>query len=321
MIINDTLFEHGLNSLFRSRLPTKVAVALSGGPDSMLLTWLLHKHKINHNAFDIYAITIDHKYRRESRREALRVHDYVKNWELKHIIKELDYDEGTDPTSLKNFEEVARTKRYEAFAEVCYQESIPAIFVGHHKDDQLETFIQRLQGNSTIFGLAGTRRISALPVAKDLPPQADNHPQLRVVRPFYNYDKQDIFDTCAVNDLQFVNDPTNLDINLTRRNYLRHMIGDILPEKAKPNSPYEIIDRPSLEQSHASCLEFATLFEEKAHNLSMYLQENNLIETYPSMGSMKIEFPRVCFDPETTVVTFARWQVRNIQNDHDEFSV
>ncbi|KAL6450034.1 hypothetical protein SBY92_001975 [Candida maltosa Xu316] len=81
------------------------------------------------------------------------------------------------------------------------------------------------------------------------------------------------------------------------------MIGDILPEKAKPNSPYEIIDRPSLEQSHASCLEFATLFEEKAHNLSMYLQENNLIETYPSMGSMKIEFPRVCFDPETTVVT------------------
>ena len=101
----------------------KVAVALSGGPDSMLLTWFLLQCK-----FEIYAITIDHKYRPESSREALSVYERVKNWNLNHIIKSLDYPAGVDPTKLNNFEEIARGKRYEAMAQVCYDKDIPVLF-------------------------------------------------------------------------------------------------------------------------------------------------------------------------------------------------
>lgn len=56
MAITNVLFRKSLDRLFNGKAPKKVAVALSGGPDSMLLTWFLLQCK-----FEIYAITIDHK--------------------------------------------------------------------------------------------------------------------------------------------------------------------------------------------------------------------------------------------------------------------
>ena len=70
MIVSEELFKKSLSKLFRAGMPSKVAVALSGGPDSMLLTWLLQNQKRQMKNLDIYAITIDHKYRSGSHEEA-----------------------------------------------------------------------------------------------------------------------------------------------------------------------------------------------------------------------------------------------------------
>ena len=302
MAIGNVVFRKSLDKLLGGTVPKKVAVALSGGPDSMLLTWLLLQCQ-----FEIYAITIDHKYRTESSREALAVHERVKNWNLNHIIKSLDYPAGVDPTKLNNFEEVAREKRYEAMAQVCYEKEIPVLFLGHHRDDQLETFIQRLQGNSSIFGLAGTHKVSPLPISRDLSPEStlfNQASQVRILRPFWDYDKQDILETCQLNNIAYVTDPTNKDVSLTRRNYLRHLINDVIPAKNNQSrSPYLLIRKSELIDLHRKCLEFATMLENKAMALSNSLQRNGLIREYPGLGSLWVKLPRQCLDHTNGIVT------------------
>lgn len=308
MIVSDELFRKSLSKLFKTGFPSKVAVALSGGPDSMLLTWLLHNYKLHVKNFDIYAITIDHNYRRGSHEEARKVHHWIKDWDVLHIIKPLEYKNNIDPRKLSNFEEVAREERYKVMSKICHRESIPVLFMGHHRDDQLETFIQRLQGNSSIFGLAGTRSISPLPRSKDLSPEETrDKPQIQIVRPFWGYDKLDILDTCKANGVPYVTDPTNADVNLTRRNYLRHLIAEVIPRKSANlngdssiqettnSSPYSLIERSELVKLHSSCHMFASLFESKALELSDYLHKNNLIKEFPQLGALELTFPRECF--------------------------
>lgn len=317
MIVSEELFKKSLSKLFRAGMPSKVAVALSGGPDSMLLTWLLQNQKRQMKNLDIYAITIDHKYRSGSHEEAKKVHQWIKDWDVLHIIKSLEYKDNIDPKKLTNFEEVAREERYRVMSQICFKESIPVLFMGHHRDDQLETFIQRLQGNSSIFGLAGTRSVSPVPTSKDLSPnETQDKLQIQIARPFLEFDKKDILETCNANGIHYVTDLTNGDVGLTRRNYLRYLIGEVIPHKSgnhqgdisasettARNDPYSLIQKTELIKLHASCHDFASLFENKAQKLSAYLQKNDLVKEYPQLGKLEVTLPRDCLQGINCVVT------------------
>ena len=63
----------------------KVAVSLSGGADSMCLTFLLDKFCRQNNIF-LMAITIDHKLRVESTLEANKISEYLKKYDINHSI-------------------------------------------------------------------------------------------------------------------------------------------------------------------------------------------------------------------------------------------
>lgn len=286
--------------------PNKIAVALSGGADSMLLTWLLSQYKHNHaKNTEIYAITIDHKYRPESTEEARRISDIVKPWGVNHLIRQLDY--GTqDVKEIGNFEEVARMKRYQQFGEICKSYGIPVLFLGHHADDQLETFIQRLQGNSSLYGLAGTKKISRLPVADAPPVSSRRNQQVFVFRPFWGFEKQEIVNSCKNNGIPYFNDPTNEDINLTRRNYLRHLINEVIPHSIEleggKNSPFYCIHKSNLKQTHRMIYDLTESFEEKAHQLNIQLQRNNQITMNPEFAKLEIKMPRSLFQSPNEIV-------------------
>ncbi|EGW30517.1 uncharacterized protein SPAPADRAFT_157650 [Spathaspora passalidarum NRRL Y-27907] len=280
-------------------LPRRVAIALSGGADSMLLTYLLTQYKHLHSPHtEIYAITIDHKYRPESTDETKHIRDIVKQWDVHHVVKTLSYDQ--EVSSIGNFEEVARHKRYLKFENVCKSKQISALFMGHHLDDQLETFIQRLQGNSSLYGLAGTRKITRLP-RNDLSP-IDNHHSVFVYRPFWQFEKRDIVDTCQFNGVRYFNDPTNQDIDLTRRNYLRHLIGDVIPAKITKHSQYSCISKQALRDSHEQVYNLAESFEEKANNIKNMIEKNGWIRTNDAMSSLNVKIPRRLFAKPNEIV-------------------
>lgn len=314
-------FKLALQHCFGSKgAPTKIAVGLSGGPDSMLLVWLLQKYKayMPHNDLEIHAITIDHNYRSNSAIEAKRISQWMNQWNVNHIIHKLQY--SVDPTTIANFEEVARTKRYEAIRSVCNTLGISTVVLGHHCDDQVETFVQRLQGNSSIFGLACTRRFSNIPLSRDLSPsEQTNLASVMLVRPLLGFEKKAILSTCQSNNIPYVVDPTNNDTKLTRRNYLRHLFGKALPQMLDscysqlnqgdggvvnhPSVRYKSIAKDELVKSQQECADFAQKFELKAHRLHHQLVQQRWYLEFPAMGLLKLQLPKHCLDGYNKIIT------------------
>ncbi|OWB80878.1 hypothetical protein B5S32_g5199 [[Candida] boidinii] len=109
-------FKINVNS--NNKFPLKIAVAVSGGVDSMVLLKLLNNFIINNklNA-KIYAITINHNLRPESHEESKLISKEIKNSisnDIKHVIIELNWDKDSI-NKIKNIEEIARDKRYFEF--------------------------------------------------------------------------------------------------------------------------------------------------------------------------------------------------------------
>ncbi|KAI3403025.2 hypothetical protein KGF56_004085 [Candida oxycetoniae] len=318
MTIKKEVFKEVLGNLFGSfsNVPRRVGIGLSGGPDSMLLTWLLkslNDKLVKEQQFEIHAMTVDHNYRKESSKEVGDLAEIMSRWGIKHSVRKLYYGD-IDPRHITNFEEVARAKRFDALNSICNEYDIPVIFLGHHNDDQVETFVQRLQGNSSIFGLAGTRAISSLPMNRDLSPlELLKYKRVNLVRPLLNFTKDDITNSCRDFAVPYFTDPTNSNTSLTRRNYLRSLFGKKLPQLLKDFKEngfsqndeffYTTIMKQSLSASHRECTKLVELFEAKAHALHKNLLEDNKLVKDDSLAKLTIEMPKRCFTSANTLVT------------------
>ncbi|KAG5930633.1 hypothetical protein E4U53_002196 [Claviceps sorghi] len=118
------------------------------------------------------AIIVDHKLRQESSSEASQVAQELKRMGVKPIIKPLNWKEfarrGQDPASLPNVESVARTLRYRMLGVTCRYFHVSSLFFAHHRDDQYETVLMRLQNGHPYRGLQGIREANAIPECYDL---------------------------------------------------------------------------------------------------------------------------------------------------------
>ena len=70
MKINQSLFDQYLERNYLFEESPKIAVALSGGPDSMCLLFLLNNWVKKKNGY-LFPLIIDHQIREESNKEAI----------------------------------------------------------------------------------------------------------------------------------------------------------------------------------------------------------------------------------------------------------
>ena len=56
----------------------------------------------------------------------------------------------------------ARINRYNLLTNYCRDNSILYLFVAHHKDDQIETFLIRLSRGSGVQGLSSMKKVSKI---------------------------------------------------------------------------------------------------------------------------------------------------------------
>ena len=185
-------FKQNLENILGQNIPTKIAVALSGGCDSMALTILLNKWAIL-NKIDMVAITVDHNLRTESHDEALQVQNFCNLQNIKHTI--LTYD-GKIPNS--NIENIARNYRYKMIFKYMNDNNIKILFVGHNKDEEVETFLLNLTRGSGVYGLSGINEIST----------RDN---ITIIRPMLIFTKDEIKNFLTTNDIKWIEDPSNND--------------------------------------------------------------------------------------------------------------
>lgn len=174
----------------------KIALALSGGPDSMALCHFLSRW----DRADIHALTVDHGLRPESADEAQQVAAWVRGWpRITHTTLRWN---GDKPAT--RIMEEARRARYALMADYCRAHGITHLALAHHQDDQGETFLIRLAAGSGLDGLAAMRSRQALDSG------------ITLCRPFLSVSKDSLVAACAARNIPFVTDPSN-----TKDDYLR----------------------------------------------------------------------------------------------------
>lgn len=232
----------------------------------MCLTYLLTEYRKKYNLkMDIHALTIDHGYRLGSSQEAKMVGRQVSNWGVQHHIKKLSYDR--ELSSITNFEEVARTLRYQALRDLCTSLDVNSMLVAHTLDDQIETFLQRLQMSSTLYGLSGLRPRSPLPLKPVGPGNGTQH--IELYRPLLSFSKKDVQEICELNNIEWFEDSTNADPTVTKRNWLRYLINDYLPATESKN---HLLSRGELLKSVEAVEHMRIAFEEHIRNLDNYVK-------------------------------------------------
>jgi tRNA(Ile)-lysidine synthase len=172
----------------------KTLVAVSGGPDSMGLLYLLHRWR----GVALVAATVDHGLRAEARGEADMVAEFCRASGIPHKI--LDWP-GVKPST--GIQEAARDARYALLADFAKVEQAGAIVTAHTRDDQAETFLMRLARGSGLSGLVGMRVRS----------HRDGFPLLR---PLLGVPKSRLVATLRQAGVDYAEDSSNKDPRFTR---------------------------------------------------------------------------------------------------------
>lgn len=183
-------------------LPEKgavVAVAVSGGGDSMALVSLLRDWSLAWSAA-LHALTVDHGLRPESAIEAAEVSRVLLGWGVSHTVLRWD---GEKPYA--RIQELARAARYRLMGEFCRAKSIRYLFLAHHADDQVETFLYRLAKGSGIDGLTGMS-----------PCQNFEKEGITLLRPLLRVSHRRLIATCRDRKIEWIEDGSNVSKRFVR---------------------------------------------------------------------------------------------------------
>jgi tRNA(Ile)-lysidine synthase len=174
----------------------RLLCGVSGGPDSLALLVLAQQVLPGR----LVAATVDHQLRTESADEAQIVAEICRNLGIPHFI--LTPDEEISG----NLQSSARAARYALLERAADTQNCQHIATAHHADDQLETLLMRLARGSGVDGLSGIRARNG-----------------RVVRPLLEFIKAELIDICSSAGIEWLNDPSNANIDFDRvamRNWL-----------------------------------------------------------------------------------------------------
>ena len=131
-------------------------VAVSGGSDSLALSAMCKVLQIDYKKIKFYYIYINHGIRKSSLSESKKLKKILK----KQYISLKVINNRKKIT--KNIQHNARKVRYSLLNKECKKKRIKFILTGHHKDDQIETFLIRLSRGSGVQGLSAMSVKSSL---------------------------------------------------------------------------------------------------------------------------------------------------------------
>ena len=135
-----------------------LAIAVSGGADSMALCLLTHEWSQQQVKREVpgrlLAIIIDHGLREESAIEASRVAQWLDDRGIEYILHKLDWSQGSPKANV--LQDEARKSRRNVLLNHCVQRDSTWLLMGHHLGDQLETQLNRLARGTGPFGTAST---------------------------------------------------------------------------------------------------------------------------------------------------------------------
>ena len=174
----------------------RAGICVSGGADSLALLWLAQSAYA-----DVFAATVDHGLRPESRDEAQLAGAICASIGVPHQILTI----GKPPTT-GNLAAWAREARDLALGDWAAANDIAGLMTAHHADDQLETMLMRLNRGAGVAGLAGVRRQRA-----------------QIFRPLLGWRKTELEAIVSAQGWVPVIDPSNNNLQYDRAKIRQHL--------------------------------------------------------------------------------------------------
>jgi tRNA(Ile)-lysidine synthase len=191
-------------------------IGVSGGRDSVaLLHWL-----VDLGYYKLIVCHLNHQLRgRSSQADARFVEKFVAAWNKK-IAVQLDFEPASADVRVlakrnkTSIETAAREARYSFFAGVAKRRPCQTIFLAHHADDLVETFLINLFRGAGATGLAAMREVSTRRI-EDV--------DLTIVRPLLSVWRDEIDNYVREHRLKFREDASNKNL-APLRNRVRHRV-------------------------------------------------------------------------------------------------
>ncbi|WP_114689664.1 tRNA lysidine(34) synthetase TilS [Polynucleobacter necessarius] len=200
------------------KLSKRIAVALSGGLDSVVLLDSVCKAQAKNQ---IYAFHIHHGLQKQADDWLIFCEKLAKKYQIHFDFRLLHL--STEETK-GNIEARARVGRYEALVDLCEEYGVEDLLLAHHQNDQAETVLLQLLRGSGVAGLSG------MPISREL----SGKQNITLWRPLLNQSKQELETYAKEHKLKWIEDPSNQDTQY-RRNALRKKIIPAL-EKIQPEA-------------------------------------------------------------------------------------
>lgn len=238
-----------------------VAVAVSGGVDSMVLLSVLHKQR-NRLGITVSAIHVDHMLRGEESYEDFR---FVESFCQKHAIsffgRQADAGRKASESGM-GIQVAAREVRYALFREGMEKLGANKLATAHHADDQAETVLMQLsRGGHTHSGMPAVRLFASG----------------MLIRPLLCVEKEEIAAYAAKHSILYREDPSNAKSTYTRNRYRHQLLSFLKNEnpKAAVHIGYFAQDQQEDE------LFLQAMAKEKIKNMAVWKQESVSLQIEP----------------------------------------
>ena len=196
---------------------SRYLVGVSGGRDSIVL---LH-YLLDLGYRKLTVCHLNHQLRGRSSQADFRfVEKLVSTWNKK-IVGHVDLELGSANVAAlakkkkMSIETAAREARYSFFAGVAKRRRCPTLFLAHHADDLVETFLINLFRGAGATGLAAMREVSTRRI-EDV--------DLTIVRPLLSVWREEIDNYVRERRLKFREDVSNKNLAPLRNRIRRRII-------------------------------------------------------------------------------------------------
>jgi tRNA(Ile)-lysidine synthase len=291
-------------ALLKNFPPTRrYLIGISGGRDSVALLHAL----VDLGYQNLIVCHLDHQLRGRSSDADARF--------AERLAAKYDVDLALGSSSVRalaakkrmSIETAAREARYKFFGQVAKRRRCRTVFLGHHADDLVETFLINLFRGAGNAGLAGMRDVSTRRV---------DDVDLTIVRPLLGIWRRDIDKYVRQHRLKFREDASNKNL-LPLRNRVRHRVIPYIEKQfgrkvresvrraasisAAEEDFFELLLPPKL-------MKFSALAVKQVNALPLAIQRRTLHEwlrasNIPNLSFDLIERVRALLEPNRTAKT------------------
>jgi tRNA(Ile)-lysidine synthase len=245
------------------KLGKRIAVALSGGLDSVVLLDTVCKAQTKNKSSAVYAFHIHHGLQKQADDWLIFCEKLAKKYQI-HFDFRLLHLGGEEQG---NVEARARAERYEALADLCTEYGIEDLLLAHHQNDQAETILLQLLRGAGVAGLAG------MPAWRELKAKEG---KITLWRPLLGQSRKELEAYAKEYKLKWIEDPSNQDAKY-RRNAIRKTIIPAL-EKIQPEAIANLARSSGLQGEAQGLLDRLAIYDGKTILLKNGIVHQKLLE-------------------------------------------